>query len=682
MNEINKKVEENNLNLGDIEASKKRTVIENADLLRQVQELQNSANLLLSGKSALVASLDEQKAIANNEAKERVSLLGKYRNLEHEVEGLKQNFDEEVGCNANVSRQLNKALGDADMWRQKFEVDGMAKAEELEMGKLKLQARLSESQGMIEQLQMKLGQLEKAKGKLTADCSDMNLQLDQAQILNQKMEKLAKQYDRTVAEWKHKVEGLSRDLDLAQNDTRNVSSELFKVKNAYDEAVLQLEEVRRENKSLSIEIKDIMDQISEGGRSIHEIDKIRKRLESEKMELEAALSEAEGALEQEENKVLKVSLELTQVKQSIGQFIMQKEQEFDSTRKNFAKALDGLQVAVENESKAKNEALRIKKKLEADVIDLGMALEHANAANAENQRNINRVKNNIREVQTKYEDEVRAKAVAQDNLIAADRRANANQNALEEGRTLLEQCDRNRRMIEQELADTNETLSDQTCQNQAISGAKMKCEQEMNNLGHDLDEMAAEASISEEKAQKAMIDAARLADELRAEQDFAMMTERDKKLLEAQVKDAQVRLDEAEVSALKGGKKAIAKMDTRVRELESELDAESRRCADAQKNLRKSERHITELTYTQDEDRKNQERLQSLIDQLQAKIKSYKKQIEEAEEIAALNLAKFRQVQGNLAISGERADLNEQALAKSKARAASIGPMVIFIIIF
>ena len=416
MNEINKKVEENNLNLGDIEASKKRTVIENADLLRQVQELQNSANLLLSGKSALVASLDEQKAIANNEAKERVSLLGKYRNLEHEVEGLRQNFDEEVGYNANVSRQLNKALGDADMWRQKFEVDGMAKAEELEMGKLKLQARLSESQGMIEQLQMKLGQLEKAKGKLTADCSDMNLQLDQAQILNQKMEKLAKQYDRTVAEWKHKVEGLSRDLDLAQNDTRNVSSELFKVKNAYDEAVLQLEEVRRENKSLSIEIKDIMDQISEGGRSIHEIDKIRKRLESEKMELEAALSEAEGALEQEENKVLKVSLELTQVKQSIGQFIMQKEQEFDSTRKNFAKALDGLQVAVENESKAKNEALRIKKKLEADVIDLGMALEHANAANAENQRNINRVKNNIREVQTKYEDEVRAKAVAQDNL--------------------------------------------------------------------------------------------------------------------------------------------------------------------------------------------------------------------------------------------------------------------------
>merc|ERR1712059_233691 len=318
--------------------------------------------------------------------------------------------------------------------------------------------------------------------------------------------------------------------------------------------------------------------------------------------------------------------------------------------------------ALEAESKGKIEALRMKKKLDADVVDLGVALEHANAANAESQRNIKIIQDNIRNIQAKYEEESRAKAVAQDNLIAADRRCNSNQNALEEARTLLEQADRNRRMVEAELADTNETLSDQTCQNQAISGAKMKCEQEMQTMGHDLD---------------AMISAARLADELRGEQDISMTLERDKKLLEAQVKDAQNRVDEAEQNALKGGKKAIAKMETRVRELESELDAETRRCSDAQKNLRKSERHIKELTYQQDEDRKNHERMQALIDQLQGKIRSYKKQIEEAEEIAALNLAKYRQAQNNVSGALERADVNEQALAKAKARsrASSLAPM-------
>merc|ERR1739846_224893 len=124
----------------------------------------------------------------------------------------------------------------------------------------------------------------------------MNVNLDQAQILNNSMEKKAKQFDRIVSEWKGKVDSLGMDLDVAQKECRNASSELFRVKNAYEEAIFQLDEVRKENKTLSNEIKDIMDQISEGGRSIHEIDKIRKRLDAEKLELQAALEEAEGAL--------------------------------------------------------------------------------------------------------------------------------------------------------------------------------------------------------------------------------------------------------------------------------------------------------------------------------------------------------------------------------------------------
>merc|ERR1711894_590378 len=122
---------------------------------------------------------------------------------------------------------------------------------------------------------------------------------------------------------------------------------------------------------------------------------------------------------------------------------------------------------------------------------------------------------------------------------------------------------------------------------------------------------------------------------------------------------------------------AMNKMETRIRELESELNAENRRFADAQKNVRKSERRIQELVFAADEDRKNHERMQALTDQLQVKIKSYKKQIEEAEEIAALNLAKFRQAQANLADSEGRADLNEHALAKirAKGRGGSAAPL-------
>lgn len=142
-----------------------------------------------------------------------------------------------------------------------------------------------------------------------------------------------------------------------------------------------------------------------------------------------------------------------------------------------------------------------------------------------------------------------------------------------------------------------------------------------------------EARLSDEKAKKAMIDAARLADELRAEQEHAQNQEKLRKQLEIQAKDLQNRLNEAEAAALKGGKKAIAKLEERIRQLEQELDGEQRRHADAQKSLRRNERRIKELTFQAEEDRKNHERMQDLVDQLQQKIKTYKRQIEEAVRI-------------------------------------------------
>jgi len=488
------------------------------------------------------------------------------------------------------------------------------------------------------------------------------------------MEKKSRQFEKIVQEWKGKVDALSMDLDVSQKECRNASSELFRVKSAYEESVIQLDELRRENKSLSNEIKDIMDQISEGGRSIHEIDKIRKRLEAEKHELQAALEEGEGALEQEENKVLRAQLELSQVTNEINCRIAEKEEEFMGIKKNMTKAVEGMQSALEVESKSKAEALRMKKKLESDVGELEIALDHANANNLETQKAIKKYQQQIREGQAKLEEEQRAKEAARDALVGAERRAHAMQNGLEEARTLLEQADRNRRATEIELSDINEQLSDATVQNQAIAAAKRKMELEMQTLHADMDEMTSEARLSNDKASKAMVDAARLADELRCEQELAQELEKSHKVSDAQVKDMQSRLDEAEINALKGGKKAMNKLESRIHELESELEAESRRNSDSFKNLNKSERRIKELTFSADEDRKNHERMQSLVDQLQSKIKCFKKQIEEAEEIAALNLAKFRKVQNELSDAAEHADLNEQALGKARARGRSVGP--------
>uniref|UniRef100_A0A182QMB4 Myosin heavy chain n=1 Tax=Anopheles farauti TaxID=69004 RepID=A0A182QMB4_9DIPT len=673
LNEVQSKLDETNRTLNDFDASKKKLSIENSDLLRQLEDAESQVSQLSKIKISLTQQLEDTKRLADEEARERATLLGKFRNLEHDLDNLREQVEEEAEGKGDIQRQLSKANAEAQLWRSKYESEGVARAEELEEAKRKLQARLAEAEETIESLNQKCVALEKTKQRLATEVEDLQLEVDRASSIANAAEKKQKAFDKIIGEWKLKVDDLAAELDASQKECRNYSTELFRLKGAYEEGQEQLEAVRRENKNLADEVKDLLDQIGEGGRNIHEIEKSRKRLEAEKDELQAALEEAEAALEQEENKVLRAQLELSQVRQEIDRRIQEKEEEFENTRKNHQRALDSMQASLEAEAKGKAEALRMKKKLEADINELEIALDHANKANAEAQKNIKRYQQQLKDVQSALEEEQRARDDAREQLGISERRANALQNELEESRTLLEQADRGRRQAEQELSDAHEQLNEVSAQNASIAAAKRKLESELQTLHSDLDELLNEAKNSEEKAKKAMVDAARLADELRAEQDHAQTQEKLRKALEQQIKELQVRLDEAESNALKGGKKAIQKLEQRVRELESELDSEQRRHADAQKNLRKSERRIKELTFQSEEDRKNHERMQDLVDKLQQKIKTYKRQIEEAEEIAALNLAKFRKAQQELEEAEERADIAEQAATKFRTKGGRAG---------
>merc|ERR1712045_121708 len=216
--------------------NKRKIAAENADLLRQLQELENQANMLAKLKAQLTVQLDEARMVADGEAKERAALLGKFKNLEHELDGIKEHLDEESGIKEDLLRQVAKASNESDMWRSKYETEGVAKAEDIEMNKLKLQARLTEASVTVEQLTLKAAQVDKAKAKVAADIEDMAAQADQAQLLNASMEKKAKQFDKLVNEWKLKAESTSMDLDTAQKECRNASSELFRVKSAYEES--------------------------------------------------------------------------------------------------------------------------------------------------------------------------------------------------------------------------------------------------------------------------------------------------------------------------------------------------------------------------------------------------------------------------------------------------------------
>merc|ERR1711937_996941 len=278
----------------------------------------------------------------------------------------------------------------------------------------------------------------------------------------------------------------------------------------------------------------------------------------------------------------------------------------------------------------------IKKKLEGEINELEIALDHANKANNEALKSIKRYQGQLREADCLYEEASRVRQEMAEKASLADRRANSLQGEMEESRALLESAERGKRQTEAELGEARSAVNEMTTVNSRAGAEKRRVEGALHTLQAEIDDMLHQAKNSEEKAKKAMVDAARLADELRAEQDHVAVLSKTKRSLETTMGEMENNLADANESAMRGGKNAMAKLESRIRELEIELGTVQTHTGDNMKAHQKAERKIKELQFQNDEDKKNQDRMSELASKLQQKIKSYKKQIEEAEEIAAL----------------------------------------------
>ncbi|NWV67764.1 MYH7 protein, partial [Malurus elegans] len=672
LNEAKAKVDELQRQLTDVNAQRGRLQTENGELSRLLEEKESFINQLSRGKVSFTQSMEELKRQLEEETKSKNALAHALQASRHDCDLLREQYEEEVEAKSELQRNLSKANAEVAQWRTKYETDAIQRTEELEEAKKKLATRLQEAEEAVEAAHAKCSSLEKTKHRLQTEIEDLSVDLERANSACAALDKKQRNFDRILAECKQKYEETQVELEASQKESRSLSTELFKLKNAYEESLDNLETLKRENKNLQEEIADLTDQISLGGKTIHELEKVKKVLESEKNDIQAALEEAEGALEHEESKTLRIQLELNQIKAEMDRKLAEKDEEFENLRRNHQRAMDSMQASLDAEARAKNEAVRLRKKMEGDLNEMEIQLNHANRQAAEFQQLGRQLQAQIKDLQIELDDTQRHNDDLKEQAGALERRNNLLLAEVEELRAALEQAERSRKLAEQELLETTERVTLLHSQNTGLINQKKKLEADISQLSSEVEDAVQECRNAEEKAKKAITDAAMMAEELKKEQDTSAHLERMKKNMEQTIKDLQMRLDEAEQIALKGGKKQIQKLEARVRELEAELDAEQKKMAEAQKGIRKYERRIKELSYQAEEDRKNLARMQELIDKLQSKVKSYKRQFEEAEQQANSNLVKYRKVQHELDDAEERADIAETQVNKLRARTRDV----------
>uniref|UniRef100_A0A8D0L4H9 Myosin heavy chain 3 n=1 Tax=Sphenodon punctatus TaxID=8508 RepID=A0A8D0L4H9_SPHPU len=672
LSEMKAKSEENQRTVNDLTMHRARLQTETGELTRQLEEKESLVSQLSRSKQAFTQQIEELKRQLEEETKAKNALAHGLQSARHDCDLLREQYEEEQEAKSELQRALSKANSEVAQWRTKYETDAIQRTEELEEAKKKLAQRLQEAEEHVEAVNSKCASLEKTKQRLVGEVEDMMVDVERANAQAAALDKKQRNFDKILAEWKAKYEESQSELESALKESRSLSTELFKMKNAYEETLDQLETIKRENKNLQHEISDLTEQIAENGKTIHELEKVKKQIESEKSEMQMALEEAEAALEHEEAKILRIQLELTQVKSEIDRKLAEKDEEIDQLKRNHQRTMETMQSTLDAEIRSRNEAVRIKKKMEGDLNEMEIQLSHANRVAVETQKHLRNVQGVLKDTQLHLDDALRGQEDLKEQLDMVERRANLMQAEIEELRAALEQTERGRKIAEQELLDVTERVQLLHTQNTSLINTKKKLETDITQIQGEMEDTIKEARNAEEKAKKAITDAAMMAEELKKEQDTSAHLERMKKNLDQTVKDLQLRLDEAEQLALKGGKKQLQKMEARIRELQSELETEQKRAMDAIKGVHKYERRVKELTFQGEEDRKNVIRLQDLVDKLQLKVKAYKRQVEESDDHANVHLSKFRKVQHELEEAEERADIAESQVNKLRAKSREV----------
>uniref|UniRef100_A0A6I8R3M0 Myosin, heavy chain 8, skeletal muscle, perinatal n=1 Tax=Xenopus tropicalis TaxID=8364 RepID=A0A6I8R3M0_XENTR len=564
LSEVKAKDDEHQRLLNDLSAQKARLQTENGELSRQLEEKESLISQLSRGKQGFTQQVEELKRQLEEETKAKNALAHGLQSARHDCDLLREQFEEEQEAKAELQRSLSKANGEVAQWRTKYETDAIQRTEELEEAKKKLAQRLQDAEEQVEAVNSKCASLEKTKQRLQSEVEDLMVDVERANSAAASLDKKQRNFDKVLSEWKQKYEEGQAELEAALKEARSLSTEIFKMKNAYEEALEQVETLKRENKNLQQEISDLTEQIGEGSKSINELEKSKKQVEQEKNDLQAALEEAEGSLEHEEAKILRIQLELNQVKSEVDRKIAEKDEEIEQLKRNSQRSIDTMQSTLDSEIRSRNDALRLKKKMEGDLNELEIQLSHANRQAGEAQKQLRNVQAQYKDTQLQLDDALRGHDDLKEQVAVIERRNNLQQAEIEENRSALEQTERSRKIAEQELLDSSERLQLLHSQNTSLINSKKKLESDIGQLQNEAEEAVQEARNAEEKAKKAITDAALMAEELKKEQDTSAHLERMKKNLEQTVKDLQNRLDEAEQLAMKGGKKQLQKLESRV----------------------------------------------------------------------------------------------------------------------
>ncbi|XP_068605476.1 myosin-11-like [Brachionichthys hirsutus] len=619
--------------------------------------------------STLTSQLQDAQELLSEETRQKLNVSGRLRQTEEDRDGLMEQLEEETEAKRAVERQVSSLTVQLSDYKKKLD-EALGTVELLEEGRKRQQRDLEAANGEYDEKASAYDKLEKSRGRLQQELEDVLMELDGQRQLVSSLEKKQKKFDQTLADERSVSCKFAEERDRAEAGAREKETRGLALARALDENQNALEEAEKTMRSLRAEMEDLISSKDGVGKNVHDLEKAKRGLEAMVEEMRTQMDELEDELQVAEDAKLRLEVNSQALKAQHERELHTREELGEEKRKQLLKQARELEAELEEEKKQRGQASGGKKKLEGQLKDTEDQLEAASRGRDDAIKQLRKLQGQVKELQRELEESRAAQKEILNSARESERRSKATEANAVQLQEALAAAERSRKQAETERDELSEELSTTSSGKSLLPDEKRRLETKVSQLEEELEEEQAGVESLTDRLRKTQQLVEQLGGELAAERSSSQNQEASRQQLDKQNRELKAKLQEAEGQGRAKLKASIAALEAKLREVEEQLESESRERQASSKALRQKEKKVKDLTLQTEEDRKQEQQYKDQVEKGNVRVKQLKHQLEEAEEEAQRVAAARRKLQRELEEANETNDgLNrEVASLRSKLR--------------
>ncbi|XP_075696180.1 myosin-10-like isoform X3 [Rhinoderma darwinii] len=597
--------------------------------------------------SAVHSQLQDTQELLQEETRLKLHFSSRVKQLEDEKNNLMENLEEEEAAKNQLNRQMQAMQQQLLDSKKRMEEHGGA-VEGLEDSKKKLAKELELMHQRFEEKHQTNDKLEKTKNRMQQELDDHMVDLDHQRQIVSNLEKKQKKFDQMLAEEKNISARYAEERDRAEAEAREKETKALSLSRALEQALDQKDEFDRQTKLLRAELDDLISSKDDVGKNAHELERSKRALEQQVQDMKTQIEELEDELQGIEDGKLRLEVNMQAMKAQFDRDLQNRDDSNDEKKKLLIKQVRDLEVELDEERKQKAQILAGKKKFEMDLQNMESQIDVANKGREEAVKQLKRLQLQLKEVWREVEE---TRSSREEMFIQSkenEKRLKSLEAELLQLQEDLAAAERSKRQAQQERDDLADELLNGVSGKSALLDEKRALETRIAQLEEELDEEQSNMELLNDRYRKYTLQVETMTTELAGERSFSQKAENARQQLERQNKELKVKLNEMDSTIRSKYKIAIASLESKIAQLEEQMEQESKERVLANKLVRRADKRLKEVLLQVEEERRNADQFKDQLEKAHIRMKQLKRQLEESEEEASRSNSNRRRLQREL----------------------------------